>query len=73
MKLGIIYLSNKDYKRLNIKIVSHASFFSKRFMADSLYLLTLKMTEKVVKVMNEEKKMVDTAAFFFYLLWSLVF
>ena len=34
-------------------------------MADSLYLLTLKMTEKVVKVMNEEeKKMVDTAAFF---------
>ena len=29
MKLGIIYLSNIDYKRLNIKIVSHASFFLK--------------------------------------------
>ena len=43
-------------------------------MADSLYLLTLKMTEKVVKVMNEkEKKMVDTASFCFCLLWSLVF
>ena len=34
-------------------------------MADALYLLTLRMTEKVAQVMNEEeKKMVKTAAFF---------
>ena len=43
-------------------------------MADSLYLLTLKMTEKVVKVMNEEeKKMVDTAAFFVSICYGLWF
>ena len=40
-------------------------------MADSLYLLTLKMTEKVVKVMNEEeKKMVDTTAFFVFIYYG---
>ena len=34
-------------------------------MADALYLLTLRMTEQIAKVMNqEEKKMVETAAFF---------
>ena len=33
-------------------------------MADALYLLTLRMTEKVAQVMNEEEKMVKTAAFF---------
>ena len=34
-------------------------------MADALYLLTLRMTEKVAQVMNEEdKKMVKTASFF---------
>ena len=34
-------------------------------MADALYLLTLKMTEKVAHVMNEkEKKRVKTATLF---------
>ena len=36
-----------------------------RFMADALYLLTLRMTDKIAKVMNEEERnMVETAAFF---------
>ena len=34
-------------------------------MADALYLLTLRMTEKVAQAMNEEEKMmVKTAGFF---------
>jgi hypothetical protein len=33
-------------------------------MADSLYLLTLHMTANVSKLLNEEKKMVETASYF---------
>ncbi len=34
-------------------------------MADALYILTLRMTQNVTKVMNEEEKtMLETAAFF---------
>ena len=34
-------------------------------MADALYILTLRMTQNVAKVMNEEEKMMlETAAFF---------
>ena len=33
-------------------------------MADALYMLTLRMTEKVAQVMNEKEKMVKTVAFF---------
>ena len=34
-------------------------------MADALYILTLRMTQNVTKVMNEEEKtMFETAAFF---------
>lgn len=36
-----------------------------RFMADALYLLTLRMTDKIARIMNEEERtMVETAAFF---------
>ena len=36
-----------------------------RFMADALYLLTLRMTDNIAKVMNEEERnMVETASFF---------
>ena len=38
-------------------------------MADALYLLTLRMTEKVAQVMNEEdKKMVKAHSLFLYVM-----
>ena len=49
------------------------SFF--RFMADALYILTLRMTQNITKVINEEEKMMlETAALFisiYYAPWFL--
>jgi hypothetical protein len=44
-----------------------------RFMADALYILTLRMTQNITKVINEEEKiMLETAALFIHLLCSTV-
>jgi hypothetical protein len=38
-----------------------------RFMADALYILTLRMTQNITKVINEEEKiMLETSALFIH-------
>ena len=45
-----------------------------RFMANSLYLLALQMTQKISNIMNiEEKKMVETASFFVSICYGPLF
>jgi hypothetical protein len=47
------------------------SFF--RFMADVLYILTLRKTQIITKVIKEEERiMLETAALFIHLLCSMV-